>query len=249
MTNNGHGKNPARTTYCMHYGDVDDSPSFNAMRPNARLLVMRAKRFYNRTTQEPIFMSVRMAAKLVRISKLATASSLINEVVHHGFWRMVSPGYLGNTGEGVGATFCLTDERFRGRAATCDFKKWDGVPFWTGKSRKKTKTRVPGVHTPVSPEYTSRVPGVHRPNGNCQGMGPSEISDPVYPGDTHLDVLAICVPGEEGGRGGNGPEASPLFGLGHNEGPPLNDWGDLRGMPRDLTPLPWPIEELPEAAE
>jgi hypothetical protein len=112
----------------MQYLDVQDSESFKAMRLPAQLLVMKAKKFYDRKTQGPIRLSARTAAKLVKTTKNA-ALSFCKEAVHHGFWRKYSPGYLGSSGKGVATNYILTDEKFRGEPATLDFLRWDGTPF------------------------------------------------------------------------------------------------------------------------
>jgi hypothetical protein len=128
MSDNKHGKNPARTNYSMQYLDVQDSKSFRAMRPLAQLLVMKAKRFYDRKTQGPIRVSARTAAKLVKTTK-DIGLSLCKEAVHYGFWHEYSPGHLGSKGNGIASSYQLTDEMFMGKPATLDFMRWDGTPF------------------------------------------------------------------------------------------------------------------------
>jgi len=114
--------------YLIVYSDMQDSPAFNAMRPLAQLLVMKAKRFYDRTRQGPVPVSARTAAKLIGTSK-DTALSHCREAVHHGCWRNHTAGHLGSNGRGIAATYQLTDEMFRGKPATLDFLRWDGTPF------------------------------------------------------------------------------------------------------------------------
>ena len=114
--------------YLIVYSDMQDSPAFNAMQPLAQLLVMKAKRFYDRTRQGPVPVSARTAAKLIGTSK-DTALSHCREAVHHGCWRNHTAGHLGSNGRGIAATYQLTDEMFRGKPATLDFLRWDGTPF------------------------------------------------------------------------------------------------------------------------
>src|SRR6516164_8456530 len=83
--------------YLIVYSDMQDSPAFNAMRPLAQLLVMKAKRFYDRTRQSPVPVSDRTAANLTG-SSIRTARSLCREAVHYGCWRKHSDGYLSGSG-------------------------------------------------------------------------------------------------------------------------------------------------------
>jgi hypothetical protein len=133
-------KNPARTNYSMQYLDVQDSKSFRAMRPLAQLLVMKAKRFYDRNTQGPIRVSARTAAKLVKTTK-DTGLSLCKEAVHHGFWREYSAGHLGSKGNGIASSYQLTDEMFKGKPATLDFLRWNGTPFHQQRTAAYYKRR------------------------------------------------------------------------------------------------------------
>jgi hypothetical protein len=128
-----YGPNKLRGPCSVQYNDVQDSGSFKAMRSPAQLLVMKAKRFYNRTTQGPVPMSARIAAKLVKTSK-DMGLSLMNEAIHYGLWRKHTAGHLGVNGKGVATFVQLTDEMFQGKPATLDFLKWDGTPFHEQKS-------------------------------------------------------------------------------------------------------------------
>jgi hypothetical protein len=138
--NEPYGKNPLRGLCSVHYNDMADSPAFNTARPLCQLLVMKTKRFYNRTAQGPIPMSARMAAKLVKTSK-DTGLSLMNEAIHYGFWRKHAAGRLGVNGKGIATFVRLTDEMFEGKPATLDFLKWDGTPFHEQKSPAYYKRR------------------------------------------------------------------------------------------------------------
>jgi hypothetical protein len=80
---------------------VQDCKSFKAMRPLAQLLVMKAKKFYDRKTQGPIRLSARTAAQLVKTTPNA-ALSFCKEAVHHGKGRATS--------------YILTDEMFHFRS-------------------------------------------------------------------------------------------------------------------------------------
>jgi hypothetical protein len=129
MNDNKYSTKPrAEVGYLIVYSDMQDSPAFNAMRPLAQLLVMKAKRFYDRKTQAPIRVSARTAAKLIGTSK-DTALSHCREAVHYGCWRNHTAGHLGSKGKGVATSYILTDEKFRGKPATLDFLRWDGTPF------------------------------------------------------------------------------------------------------------------------
>jgi hypothetical protein len=169
--------------FSAHYNDVDDSPAFKAMRPLAQLLFLKSKRFYNRQTEAPIFMSVRRVLKLVGITDKNTARSLREEIVHHGFWREISPGYLGSKGKGVAATYRLTDERFKGRSATLDFQRWNGVPYWSPKTKPCTAHQYRPVLLTSTLPYCSPVQGKRK----ARKKGISDTRPPVLLTSTHLE--------------------------------------------------------------
>jgi hypothetical protein len=171
--------------YLIVYSDMQDSPAFNAMRPLAQLLVMKAKRFYDRKTQGPVRISDRTAAKLTGTT-MKTARSLCREAVHYGCWRKNSAGYLGSNGKGIAASYQLTDEMFRGQPATLDFLRWDGTSFheqhtpayYKRKERSLTRLKALNARKLGSPEKTeSRCR--HTPNPAVDThLGPAV--------DTHL---------------------------------------------------------------
>jgi hypothetical protein len=221
-----------RTTFAANYTDVLGSESFNAMRPLAQLLLLKSKQFYNRTTEGPIHMSVRTAAGLTGIKNKKSAASLIAEVVHHGFWRKIAPGYLGSAGHGMAAKYRFTDERFESKPATLDFKRWDGSCYFVGKPRK-TKTRTPEKDRPVLPGSTARTSEKYRVDSENRGIGTSEFCDPVPRGSTHLEICPSFKAEAEAAREqGCWGQDEPT--IGHNAGPALDDQ-DLRGMPKDLS--------------
>jgi hypothetical protein len=96
--NKKYGPNKLRGPCSVFYNDMADSPAFKAARPLCQLLVAKAKRFYNRTTQKAIPVSARIAAKLVKTNK-DVGLSLMNEAIHYGFWRRHAAGYLSSTGK------------------------------------------------------------------------------------------------------------------------------------------------------
>jgi hypothetical protein len=162
--------------YLIVYSDMQDSPAFNAMRPLAQLLVMKAKRFYDRKTQGPVRVSERTAAMLTGTTG-RTARSLCREAVHYAFWRKHSGGYLGSKGKGIAATYQLTDEMFTGHPATLDFLYWDGTPFHESHTpscyRRKEqrlarlmafKTLQPGSPLPSRGNQKTESRGRHPPN-------------------------------------------------------------------------------------
>jgi hypothetical protein len=186
---------------------------FDTMRPLAQLLYFKARRFQNQDGS-PVYISVRMAARLIGIKKLKTARSLIEELIHYGFWKRVSVGYLGTEGRGVAASFQYTDVSNQNYKATNDFAAWDGTMF---DPNPKTETRVTRVHRP-------RVPKVHRTPKKPNKNGISVSGKPVYPQYTHLDAshLPIAI------------NPKPDAGMGHNQGPPLEPIDDGLDIPEFL---------------
>jgi hypothetical protein len=181
--------------YLIVYSDMQDSPAFNAMRPLAQLLVMKAKRFYDRTRQSPVPVSDRTAANLTG-SSIRTARSLCREAVHYGCWRKHSDGYLSGSGRGVAATYQLTDEMFRGKPATLDFLRWDGTPFQEqhtpayNRRKQRSLARLKAFKTrkPVSQPGSQPVPPAFKKTGPRFPHTPSPAVDthlgPAV--DTHL---------------------------------------------------------------
>jgi hypothetical protein len=233
--NEKYGPNKLRGPCSVQYNDVQDSESFKAMRSLAQLLVMKAKRFYNRTTQGPIPMSARIAAKLVKTNK-DMGLSLMNEAIHFGLWRRHAAGYLGANGKGIATFVQLTDEMFQGKPATLDFLKWDGTPFHEQKPPSYYKRRERGLaqleahkakFKNKTPSSTPGHPCPKRsdtPVPSVQTPSPKPQQNPVYDVQD-ISKKALHLAASPPGCDGDGPKLPPVA-------PPIED--DDLGIPTFL---------------
>jgi hypothetical protein len=185
------------------------------------------KAFYNRETKAAVPMSVRYAAKLLRVDK-ELAADCLEALSHYGFIREVRRGYLGANGVGIATEWRLTDEKYLQRSATLDFLRWDGV-LYEPNSRKKPKPRP---EIPDRPVRIFRQPRPEIPDRVYENPNKSHF-EPVRKIQTHLKIYPSSTPAvwlEAGGA-----DAPTEFGIGHNAGPPLNSPVDLPELVDD-----WP---------
>jgi DNA-binding transcriptional MocR family regulator len=110
-----------------------ESPAWLAMSPGARLLYLALKKRYRRSKEEAVYLSVRTAAKELRVNK-DTVAPWYHELEHFGFIFQVQAAYFGS-GKGKAALYRLTDEPYKGKRATKEFSYWNGTPF-TSESKQ-----------------------------------------------------------------------------------------------------------------
>jgi hypothetical protein len=219
-----------RTTFAAIYTDVLESPAWREMTPVMRNAHLEMKAIYNRNTEGPVFMSERKLAKLINVAR-ETASIALAGLEHYGFIRKVRGGYLGADGCGLATEWRMTDERYLGESATLDFKRWAGVVLVPPAKKKKQK---PGLKT--SPVLDQKLvhPGLEISPGpkKTRKNGAFAKSVPGLKTSPHLEVYPSPPP--ERGCGVVVEAERPMFGVGHNRGPKLDEQADDLSIPEFL---------------
>jgi hypothetical protein len=186
-----------RTNFTPLYHDATKKcDAWYAMNATARAAVMEIKLLFNRDTEGPVGMSARQLARLLGIST-RYAVLLLRQIQHYGFLVKMIDGHLGLNGKGIATQWRLTDEPYQGKPATLDFKRWDGTLFKAKPQPKKTKTRIPQGHRPVSPRDTPRSTQGYRVPKKPRKTGNSQKHPPVSPRDTFLRSSPSAAPGRE----------------------------------------------------
>jgi hypothetical protein len=153
------------TTFAAIYSDLMGSDVWRAMTPNMRCLHLEMKALFNREKEAAVHMSERRAAILLGISR-ATAGEALAGLQHYGLLRKIRGGYLGINGCGIAAEWQMTDERYLGKPATLDFKKWDGTIFEPSRRKRKQKpglTIRPPLAQPLGHPGLTLRPGSKKP--------------------------------------------------------------------------------------
>ena len=227
---------PLRTTFTAMYTDVMNSEAWKAMtKPiGAKVLLLEMKALYNRKTEAAVPMSVRYAAKLLRIHT-QLAGQCLDALEHYGFIKETKRGYLGVDGCGLATEWQLTDEKYLGNPATLDFKRWKGTPY----QPPKLKARSDNHHRPVVKFTTPRSDNHHRPVKKARKYGNFAIQPPVVKINTHLKVYPSSTPAA--GLEAGGDDAPAEFGIGHNAGPPWTETAAEEADDLSIPEFPWRI--------
>jgi hypothetical protein len=105
-----------------------ETPAWRSLSPVARCLYVELKLLYVGTNNGKLFLSVRMAAELINVSK-TTASLAFKELEERGFIRLSKPSSFnmkGTARRGDAACWLLTEypEGDRAGAGSLDFMRW-----------------------------------------------------------------------------------------------------------------------------
>src|SRR5262249_40000259 len=128
-----------------------DSPAWRTMDSIARLLwiALRRKLRNDGLNNGKIYLSCRSAAKEIGANR-DTINRRYAELVHYGFLRKTTEGFLGIDGRGIAPHYRFTDLVHGTHPATKNYEKWDGVIFEKPprKSGWKKQNPVPQRKTP-----------------------------------------------------------------------------------------------------
>lgn len=191
------------------------SKAWRATSHGARSLYAALKMHYSNTSQNAVYLSTREAATQLG-SNRTYIGRWFQELEFYGFIRQISPAYHG-VGKGIAPHWRLTDEYHAGQPPTREFEKWDGQKF---KSRGTSTgaTLDPQVVPPLDPVVVPPTPAGGPTTGaieNAKG-GPTTGAISSLPS----------------GCGRVGVTAEGVAGIGHNAGPPLEDYEAIPGFLR-----------------
>ena len=118
--------------------DMLNSAAWQFLRPNSvQVYIQLAKRF-NGHNNGKISMSLNEAAVVIKAGK-QTVKAAIDQLVEHGFIKIIKKGYF--TGRKA-TEYALTEFRFEGYPPTRDWKSWQS-------KKKHRRTQIPdlGIQT------------------------------------------------------------------------------------------------------
>lgn len=187
------------------------APAWKALSPGARAAFVALKANYSTNMQNAVYLSARSGAKELGVHT-HTALKLLRELEHYGFIVNVEKGSLGVFGYAKAPKYRLTDWYYAGQPPTADYQNWDGVLF------------EPKKQNPVRSGSTPRAKKPH--------IGKSAEPETVCATEPHIEAPAACatephitsLTTQERSSGALAGHVPPVAGIGHNAGPPLDDW-------------------------
>jgi len=114
-----------------------ETQAWRAMSPAARCLYFVLKHRCRATNNGKIFISQRVAAKELGLSRPTVARSY-RELEHYGFIVKTVPANLGTDGKGRAPHWRLTEVDTASAPPTMDFKSWNGTKF------QQAQPQIPG---------------------------------------------------------------------------------------------------------
>jgi hypothetical protein len=205
--------------------DTMKAPAWRVMSSNARVLYIALKARYsvNAKNNGRIYLSGRVAAEETGLAR-TILQRCFRELQYYGFIVMTEPGCLGVNGKGKAPHWRLTELGYMLDPPTRDFMRWDGERFHEQKSPehyKRLARFTAARKTESRPHVRSTVAArqVHTSGRTCGHLSAEVAARQVHTADPpRPHVKAISDEAERSAAN-----------------------GDLRGMPRDLTPrlLPW----------
>ncbi len=129
-------KSPMRKGFHVRiYEEILSSPSYRALRPTPRALLIEFQRIYRPGRNGQLSISVKNAMQLLNVSK-QTAEDAFHVLEEHGFIELTQ-GHLWQNGQAREWKLTIEQDRI-GQEPTDDWKLWEpGKPVRSTRSKKR----------------------------------------------------------------------------------------------------------------